>query len=258
MIPPYEEHGAGIPVVLLHAFPLSRKMWAGNIDALTSAGARVITPDLRGFGENESFADINLMDDMARDVSELLEKLKIERAIIGGLSMGGYVTMALFKQIPEKFAAIMLFDTTAAADSEEKRQNRFDLIESINENGPRALVENMLPNLTGEYTKANNIELVRNLEQRLTSTNQQAAIAALRGMAERPDSSGVLKEVSVPACLVFGEQDKITNLEAAANLKEAIKGSELTVLKNSGHLSNLEQPEQFNSAVAKFIQRIKV
>lgn len=258
MIPPYEEHGAGIPVVLLHAFPLSRKMWAGNMDALTSAGARVITPDLRGFGENESFADINLMDDMARDVSELLEKLKVERAIIGGLSMGGYVTMALFKQIPEKFAAIMLFDTTAAADSEEKRQNRFDLIEAINENGPRALVENMLPNLTGEYTKANNIELVRNLEQRLTSTNQQAAIAALRGMAERPDSSGVLKGVGVPACLVFGEQDKITNLEAAANLKEAIKGSELTVLKNSGHLSNLEQPEQFNSAVAKFIQRIKV
>jgi 3-oxoadipate enol-lactonase len=258
MIPPFEEHGTGKPVVLLHAFPFSRNMWAGNVQALVSAGARVITPDLRGFGDYESFADINLMEDMAQDVAELVDKLKIERAVIGGISMGGYVTLALYKQIPEKFAAILLFDTTSAADTDERRQGRFDLIEKINSEGSQALVEYMLPKLTGDFTKANATELVKDLEQRVMRTNPKAAIAALRGMAERPDSTGILAGIDVPACLIFGEQDKITNLEAAAMLKDNIKTSELTVIENSGHLSNMEQAEQFNSAAANFIQNIKL
>lgn len=258
MIPPFEEHGTGKPVILLHAFPFSRSMWGGNIEALVSAGARVITPDFRGFGEYESFADINLMEDMALDVAELIEKLKIERAIIGGLSMGGYVTLALYKQIPEKFVAILLFDTTSVADNEERRQGRFDLIEEIKGGGSKALVENMLPKLTGDFTKENNPELVRDLEQRVMRTNPKAAIAALRGMAERPDSTPMLAGIDIPACLIFGEQDKVTNLEAAAMMQDALRNSELTVIENSGHLSNFEQPGEFNSAAANFIRNIKL
>ena len=257
MIPPFEEHGIGRPVVLIHAFPLSRSMWAGNINAVTSAGFRVILPDLRGFGENESFADINTMEDMAKDIGELTDKLKIEHAIIGGLSMGGYVTFAFYRLFPEKFAAILLFDTTAAADTEEKRQNRFDIIEKIESNGSQALAESFLPNLTGDLTKADNPELVRDLKQRINAANPKAAVAALRGMAERPDSTSLLAEIDIPACLIFGEDDKITSIEGAAKMKEAIRGSELTVIKNSGHLSNMEQPDQFNSVLVDFIKRVQ-
>jgi pimeloyl-ACP methyl ester carboxylesterase len=258
MIPPYEERGAGKPVVLLHAFPFSRTMWSRNIEALTSAGARVIMPDLRGFGEYESFADINLMDDMAGDVIELLDRLKIGRAAIGGLSMGGYTTFALFRKIPEKFAAILLFDTTSASDTEEKRQNRFSLIDKINKDGSQALVENMLPSLTGDFTKENNPGLVKDLEQRVVKTNPRAAIAALRGMADRPDSTDIISQIDVPACLVFGREDKVTNLDAAEMMKNNLKNAELTIIENAGHLSNLEQPEQFNAAVSHFIRNIKI
>jgi 3-oxoadipate enol-lactonase len=253
MLPPYEEHGTGSPIVLLHAFPLSRTMWSANTKALTDAGFRVILPDLRGFGEHESHAETNLMDDMATDVAELLDKLGIEQAIIGGLSMGGYVTFALYRMFPERFAAVLLFDTMAAADTEEKRTKRFEVIEKVTVNGSIALVENFLPNLTGDLTKANNPGLIKDLEERVLSVSPEAASAALRGMADRPDSTGLLGKIGVPACLIFGEDDKITNLQAAESMKGAIRDSKLYVLKDSGHLSNMEQPAQFNAALINFV-----
>jgi 3-oxoadipate enol-lactonase len=152
---PFEELGSGPPVILLHGFPLSRTMWQPNVGAIADAGLRVITPDFPGFGENTSFADINTMEDMAKGVAELLSSLKIERAIIGGLSMGGYVTFALYAAHPELFAGLVLCDTTSVADTDEKRKGRFELIEKIERQGAQALVENMLPNLIADSTKEN-------------------------------------------------------------------------------------------------------
>ena len=114
----YEKHGSGFPVVLLHAFPLSRAMWRGNIDAVTSAGYSLILPDLPGFGESRNFSDINTMADMASDVAELLDDLKIESAVIGGLSMGGYTTFELLRSRSERFAGLILCDTTSDADTD--------------------------------------------------------------------------------------------------------------------------------------------
>ena len=116
---------------MLHAFPLSRKMWQPQIEALNAAGFHVVLPDLRGFGENHNFADINTMEDLAKDINELLDTLEIERAIIGGLSMGGYVTFNFYRLFSEKFAGLLLFDTSAAADSDEKRESRLDLIDEV-------------------------------------------------------------------------------------------------------------------------------
>lgn len=258
MTPPYEEHGTGKPVVLLHAFPLSRNMWLGNVKALTEAGFRVILPDLPGFGENESLADINSMETMAKDVEGLLDKLHIERAAIGGLSMGGYVTLELYRMFPERFASVLLFDTTSVADTDEKRQKRFEVIEKIKVDGSKALVETFLPNLTGDFTKAHNTALIRDLEDRILSVRPKAACSALRGMADRRDSTSLLGKIGVPTCLIFGEEDKLTDLQAAANLKRSIPGAELTVVPNAGHLSNLEQPEQFDLALVDFLKRVAI
>ncbi len=122
----FEEHGTGKPVVLLHAFLLTRKMWLPQVEAFKSKNYRLILPDLRGFGESHSFSDINSMEDMAKDVAELLEVLKVEQAIIGGLSMGGYVTFEMYRLFPEKFAALVLCDTSFYADTDEKRTSRFE------------------------------------------------------------------------------------------------------------------------------------
>lgn len=254
----FEEHGEGFPVVLLHAFPLSRKMWSSQIEAITTENFRLILPDLRGFGETSSFADINSIEDMAKDVAELLDNLEIEQAIIGGLSMGGYVTFNLFRLNPERFKAIILCDTNCSADTEEKRENRYKLIEKIEEKGSQALIDKMLPNLIGEFTKQNNKGLVSELSRIFMETNPQAAIAALRGMAERRDHTDILGEIKVPTILIFGEADSITDVNTARQINEQIPFSNLSIIKNAGHYSNLEQPELFNSALTKFLKTIEI
>lgn len=254
----FEEHGSGKPFVLLHAFPLSREMWRPQIDALTGAGCRLILPDLRGFGENHNFSDINTMEDMAQDIFDLLETLKIPRAIVGGLSMGGYITFNFLHKFPEKVAALVLCDTNAAADTEEARENRFDMIEKIEKNRARALIEGMLPNLIGEDTKKNQIELWRSIEEMYQKVNPQAAVAALRGMADRRDHNELLSRIAVPTLLVFGEEDKISNLETAERLKNSIPNARLVKIPNAGHYSSLEQPEAFNRALVDFVGKVEV
>ena len=253
----FKEQGSGKPVVLLHAFPLSGKMWEPQIDTLVGSGCRVITPDFRGFGENDNFADINPMEDLANDVLELLEELEIENAIIGGLSMGGYVLFNLYRLYPNKFAGIILADTNCGADTEEKRQGRFDLIGKIESDGAQALLENMLPKLISDYTKENEKLLVKKLETEFSAVNPQGAIAALRGMAEREDHCDLLESITVPTILIFGEEDKITNLEIAEKMRSQINNSKLVKIKNAGHYSNLEQPEQFNEALREFVESVK-
>lgn len=254
----FEEHGKGKPFVLLHAFPLSNKMWQPQIEALTAANCRLILPDLRGFGESHSFSDINTMEDMAQDIAELLETLKIERAIVGGLSMGGYITFNFLKKFPEKIAALVFCDTNSGSDSEETRESRFNLIEQIETEGAQALIDEMLPKLICENTKQNKKDLVEKIEEMFKKVNPQAAIAALRGMAERKDRTDLLNKISVPTLLIFGREDKVTNLETAEKMSGAILNSKLVTIENAGHYSNLEQPEIFNEALVEFVKTIVV
>lgn len=252
----FEEHGSGMPLILLHAFPLSRKMWQPQIQGLSKINCRLILPDLRGFGESHNFSDINSMEDMAKDVAELIDALKVDRAIIGGLSMGGYVLFELFRLIPEKFAAVVLCDTNFSADNEEKRAARFDLIENIEKSGSSALVDEMLPNLVSENTKTSNPALMSELTKSFMEVNPKAAIAALRGMAQRRNNSEVLSDASLPSILIFGAEDKITDLRIAQAMNKEILNSKLILIENAGHYSNLERPAQFNSALASFIENV--
>jgi len=254
----FEDHGSGKPVILLHAFPLSRKMWQPQIEALTTKNYRFVLPDLRGFGESHNFSDLNSMEDMAKDIVELLDALKIEKAIIGGLSMGGYVTFEMLRLIPEKFAALLLCDTSFYADTDEKREARFDLIEKIEKNGTQPLIEEMLPNLIGNFTKQNNQILKEQLEKSFSETNPKSAVAALRGMAQRRDNSSVLDAVFMPTVLIFGKEDEITNLETAEKMHQRISNSQIVLIENAGHYSNLEQPRQFNAALVDFLEEVNV
>jgi pimeloyl-ACP methyl ester carboxylesterase len=254
----FEEQGKGKPVVLLHAFPLSRAMWASQVAALTAANCRVILPDLRGFGENHSFSDINTMEDMAQDIFELLDTLKIERAIICGLSMGGYVAFSFLKKYAERIAALVLCDTNSTGDTEETREFRFDLIEKIEAIGAQALIDDMLPNLICQNTKENKTELVVSIEEMFKKVNPKGAIAALRGIAARSDNSDLLNQISVPALLIFGAEDKVSNLEAAEKMASAIPSAQLVKIENAGHYSNLEQPEAFNQALVDFIKIVEI
>lgn len=193
---------------------------------------------------------------MARDVEELLDFLKIEKALIGGLSMGGYVALNLFPLCSQRFAGLILCDTTSSADNQEKRKTRKKLIEEIILHGIGVLKTKMLPNLISGITQKNNPQLIAQLEKEIAGVSPDAAISALRGMAERDDQTNSLTKIDVPTLLIFGAEDQITDLEAAHILQQKISNSELFILEKAGHLSNLEQPEKFNKAVLKFCKKI--
>lgn len=152
----------------------------------------------------------------------------------------------------------MLCDTHAASDSEETRNSRFELVEKIEKEGAQALIDEMLPKLICENTKQNKLELVDELEEMFRAVNPQAAIAALRGMAEREDNTTLLDQISVPALLIFGREDKVTNLEMAEKMRNKIPNSRLSIIEDAGHYSNLEQPEIFNRLLIDFIKTVEI
>lgn len=252
----FEEHGEGKPIVLLHAFPLSRKMWKPQIETLVEANCRVILPDFFGFGETPLGSDTSTMEDLANGVAELLDSLEIEKAIIGGLSMGGYVTLNLYRLHPKLFSGMILADTSSLADTEEKREGRFKLIEETEAKGMSAVIEGMLPKLTSDYTKENNPQLIKHLEAEFLQTDPKGATAALRGMAQRKDHTEMLEKITVPTLLIFGKEDKVTNLEGAEILNSRIPDSKLAVIDKIGHYSNLEDSENFNKELVDFINSI--
>jgi 3-oxoadipate enol-lactonase len=253
----FEDIGNGPPLVLLHAFPLSNKMWQAQAEKLSACGFRVILPNFPGFGENNASSPFYSLEQMAGELAELLEYLTIKKAVIGGLSMGGYVLFNLFRMAPEKFSALVLCDTTPSADTAEKKSARFELISKLEDQGAEALVQNILPNLISDFTKQNNPALVERLEGTFLRVNPDSAVNALRAMAERKDHSEILPRISVPTLLIFGEFDKVTNLENARKMNAEIRGSELLIVKNAGHYSNLEQPEQFDTALLNFCRQIE-
>lgn len=252
----FKEYGTGRPIVLLHAFPLSSSMWKPQIERLSSKNWRIITPDFPGFGDSLLNSDVSKIEDLAQAVADLLSALNIEKAIIGGLSMGGYVALNFARLFPEKVEALILADTSAAADTKEKRESRFELVEDIRKKGSEVLIEKMLPNLISDFTKENNPDLVKHLENTFKEVSADGAIAALFGMAERRDHVEFIKTIDKPTLLIFGENDKVTDLEAAKTLNANISSSELVVIPVVGHYSNLEQPQAFNDAIIDFLDHI--
>jgi 3-oxoadipate enol-lactonase len=251
----YLEAGAGWPVVLLHAFPLNADMWRPQLERVP-AGWRFIAPDLGGFGsiaaEPEAAAPPTL-DDMARDVALLLDHLEIDAAVIGGLSMGGYVAFALFRLAPQRFSGLILADTKAQADTPEGRDARRQIIELARVQGAAAVGEQMVPKLLGATSLQTRPDLQTEVRAMIASAPVGAITAALQAMMARPDSSGDLTSVSCPTLVIVGAEDTITPVRDAESMQQQVVRSRVVVIPKAGHLSNLESPDTFSQAVADFL-----
>ena len=248
----YLEAGSGWPVVLIHAFPLNADMWRPQLERVPD-GSRYIAPDLRGFGpDGEDPAGSVTMEALAGDVVALLDALEIEQAAIGGLSMGGYVALALFRAAAERCGALILADTRPQADTEDGRDGRRKMLALVRDGGSSAVVEEMLPKLLGETSRAGRPELQAEV-RRIAVMNSRAAIAgAIEAMMTRADSTDLLPQVSRPALVIVGEEDVITPPADAEAMQRLLPRSRLVTLAGAGHLSNLEVPDAFASALADF------
>jgi pimeloyl-ACP methyl ester carboxylesterase len=251
----YLEAGSGWPVILLHAFPLNADMWRPQLEQVPD-GWRMIAPDLRGFGpgaEIHSGARSPTMDDFAADVVELMDALEIPEAAIGGLSMGGYVTFALCRRVPERFSAMILADTKPQADTAEGKEARRKMIQLVHASGPSAVADEMLPKLLGPTTRNTRPQLAGAVRQMIESAPVDAIAGALEAMLRRPDSTGDLPGVGWPALVIVGAEDGITPLADAEAMQVGIPRSRLVLLPEAGHLSNLETPDAFSRAVGDFL-----
>ncbi len=258
-MPPVElavrEVGAGLPVVLLHAFPLSSAMWLDQRAGLSSV-CRVLTPDQRGFGGSPLGDDPPSLDACADDLAALLDRLELDRVVLGGLSMGGYVAMAFLRRHPGRVQGLLLADTKASADPPEAAQRRRDVADLVLAEGADVLLEAVLPALLGPTTTATRPQVTARVRALVQAAPPDAVAWAQRAMADRPDSSAVLAATDVPAVVVVGDEDALSPEADARAMADALPQGRLHVLPGAGHLSAVETPETFTGAVLELLSRL--
>jgi 3-oxoadipate enol-lactonase len=240
------------PIVFLHAFPLHRAMWSAQVGALSS-NRRCIVPDLRGFGDSTLGSATVTIDQMANDVIALLDHLHVDRAIVVGLSMGGYVAFGMLRKEPARISALALADTRAAADSDEARAKREELIEVARAQGSAAVAEKQLTGLLGKTTRERNTGLVDSLRPILASASVESLVAAIGALRDRPDSTPLLPHIDVPTLLICGEEDAVTQAKEMREVAAAVPGARFALIPGAGHLSNVEKPSEFNRALWGFL-----
>lgn len=251
----YQEAGAGPPLVLLHAFPLSSAMWADVLPALAGS-ARVITPDQRGFGKSPLGSEPPSLDLAADDAAALLDRLGIDRAVLGGLSMGGYVAMAVCRRHSDRLAGLVLADTRATADTEQAAANRLRIAEEVLGPAGTAVLSDWVPNLYGDTTERDRPAVVERVRAMVTATPAAAVSWAQHAMAARPDSFDTLRALAVPALVVVGEEDRLTPVADAEAMVEALPAARLAILPRCGHLPTMEDPPAFAAAVQAFLAQV--
>ena len=249
--PPATERPRGV-VVLLHAFPLNARMWDGQL-ALANGGWRVIAPHFRGVDGGTGDPPATSLEDYAGDVIDLLDALHVEDAVIGGLSMGGYATFAILRRAPRYVRGLILADTRSQADTPEGVAGRTRMLQLLAEKGPSAVVDEMIPKLLGASTRASRPELGDRVRALALSNPAEAIAGAIRALMTRPDSTPLLRTIHCPTLIVVGEEDTLTPPALSEEMHRAIPGSELVIVPGAGHLSSVEQPDAFNSALAAFL-----
>jgi 3-oxoadipate enol-lactonase len=252
----YHDRGQrhGTALLLIHGFPLDHRIWAPQLAGL-SVDVRVIAPDLRGFGRSEVAPGPLTMEQHADDLAALLDHLAIERAVVAGLSMGGYIAFAFWRRYRERVQALVLLDTRAEPDSPQARANRDAAAVKVRQAGSVAVASEMLPRLLAPASLSNR----RIADRALTMMAEQpveGVAGALAGLRDRADSRPALPTISVPTLVLVGEQDALTPPADAAAMAGMIPGARLVVVSRAGHLSPLENPRGVNRVMRDLLQEL--
>lgn len=239
-------------VVLVHAFPLSAELWDPQRSALPP-GWRLFTPDLPGFGGSTEPPAMSV-EGMAASVLAAMDTRGIRRAVIGGMSMGGYVTFAMYRLAPERFSGLVLVDTRATADTDQQKDGRRKMMVTARERGAGAIADEMLPKLLGETSKRDRPAVAATVRRMIEGNRADTIAGAVEAMMGRPDSTPLLARMALPALIVCGDEDTLTPPSDSEALHRGIAGSRLVLLPGAGHLSSLETPDAFNRPFREFLE----
>lgn len=256
----YIDRGAGLPVLLVHGFPLDHSMWDAQIEALANS-ARVLVPDLRGFGRTPLAAGDGergiTMEAYADDLAEFLDAVGVREPIVfAGLSMGGYIGWQFVRKHAARLRALAALDTRAVADTEEASDGRLKMAERVAEWGSGRVAEMMGPKLFAPATFENKPEVVAAVRKVVEGTSPAGIAAAQRGMAIRPDVTSMLPSIRVPTLVLVGELDAISPPAEMKKIADAIPDAQYVVVPRSGHMTTMEEPAAVNVALEGFLQQI--
>lgn len=257
----YDDVGRGEPLILVHGHPFDRSMWRPQVEHFSRAGRRVIVPDLRGYGRSApppgtAPPGSTTLAAFAGDIAALLDHLGIERAVIGGLSMGGQIVMEFHRRHAPRVGGLLLAATSPRADTAAVRRWRHETADRLLREGMAGYAGEVLPKMMAPESIRARPAAARHVLDMMRGTAPAGAAAALRGRAERPDYVESLARVAVPALVAVGTADEFTPVAEARLMHERIPGAALAVFEGAGHLPNLERPDEFNEALETFLSGI--
>jgi 3-oxoadipate enol-lactonase len=225
-------------------------MWEGQLAFAAALGWRVIAPDLTVVTKSDAS-----VDDFAGVAIDLLDGLHIEGAVVGGLSMGGYVTFAVVRHAARYVRGLILADTRSQADTAEGVEGRKKMLQLLKDQGPAAIADQMIPKLIGDTTKRTRPEIADQLRAIIMANPAEAIGGAINALMTRPDATPLLASIHAPTLVLVGAEDTLTPPALAEDLHRGIAGSQLEVIAGAGHMPNLEDPAAFNKAVGEFLDR---
>ncbi|REJ92935.1 MAG: alpha/beta fold hydrolase [Planctomycetota bacterium] len=247
------EEGSGRPLLFVHGFPLDHTMWRAQIEHFANTH-RVIAPDLRGFGGSDVTEGTVGMEQFADDLGALLTELEVTEPVsFCGLSMGGYIAWQFFERHRDRLGSLILCDTRAEADTEEAQSTRHGLAAKVLKEGPDFIARTMPAKLFSTRTREERPDIVDTVQAVIRSTSSAGIAAAARGMAERPDATGLLPQIDLPALLIVGEEDAISTVDEMLEIATRMPAAEFKVIEAAGHMAPLEDPAAVNSAIETFL-----
>lgn len=255
----YNEEGPfSAPVIIfIHGFPLNKSMWKPQIEAFKD-DYRVIAYDVRGHGKSDAGEmdfSINLF---VTDLINLMDAFYIDKAILCGLSMGGYIALNAVENYPKRFSALVLCDTSCMADPAPVIENRMKTIRELHEEGAEKYAEESLVKLFAPDSLKMQISAVETVRKMIVKTSVPSMCNTLRALATRNESCSGLHEIQIPVLILVGKEDVITPAATAQLMHEKIADSKLEIIPQAGHLSNLENPKEFNEKLRKFLSSVKL
>lgn len=243
-----------IPVIFIHGFPFDSRMWINQVKALEN-DYHCIVYDVRGLGESDPGDGQYTMEMFADDLFEVMHELNLDRPVVGGISMGGYIALRAIEREPSKFRGLVLFDTKTEEDTKEGKLKRAAGVKRINLEGTKGYITDLMPGCFSDLSMTELSDVYEVVLERAFMYNPKGVKGCLLAMAGRTDTSGVLKEIKVPTLLICGSLDKLIHPDQMRKLSEKITGSEFAIAPRAGHMTPLENPEFVNDVLLGFLKR---